>query len=264
MIPRAFITEWREYAPWQTNEQIEQDLVISRALVELYSDDMVQQKLAFRGGTALHKLHLAPPVRYSEDIDLVQIEPGPIGEVFDRVRNVLSFLGEPRIKQKNRNNLITYTFSSEIPPAVPLKLKIEINCREHIAVFPLQKINYKVKSRWFAGESLLTTYTLEELLGSKIRALYQRKKGRDLFDLWYAITQAEPSPEKIIEAFNVFMKSSGVSITKNQLIKNMELKIQDAMFIGDVQGLLRVPVKDKFNIDEAWQMLLKYLFSYLK
>lgn len=264
MIPRAFITEWREYAPWQTNEQIEQDLVISRALVELYSDDIMQQKLAFRGGTALHKLHLAPPVRYSEDIDLVQIEPGPIGEIFDRIRKVLSFLGEPRIKQKNRNNVITYTFTSEIPPAVPLKLKIEINCREHFAVFPLQRINYKVKSRWFTGESLLTTYTLEELLGSKIRALYQRKKGRDLFDLWYAITHTTPSPEKTIEAFKVFMKSSGVSITKNQLEKNMELKIQDDMFGGDIQGLLRVSVKEKYDIDEACKLLLNGLFSYLE
>lgn len=81
MIPRAHITAWRGTARWATDAQIEQDLVISRALVELYRDDLLARELAFRGGTALQKLHFDPPVRYSEDIDLVQVNPGPIGPV---------------------------------------------------------------------------------------------------------------------------------------------------------------------------------------
>ncbi len=55
---------------------MEQDLVISRALVELFSRKTIAENLAFRGGTALHKLHLAPAMRYSEDIDLVQMRDG--------------------------------------------------------------------------------------------------------------------------------------------------------------------------------------------
>lgn len=99
MIPRADIIAWREHAPWALNEQVEQDLVISRALVEIYSDDFLRQRLAFRGGTALHKIYLTPAARYSEDIDLVQISPEPIGETLDRLRERLAFLGKPRIKQ---------------------------------------------------------------------------------------------------------------------------------------------------------------------
>ena len=71
MIPRAYITEWSEFVPWQTNEQIEQDLVICRSLIELFTDDFLFDSLAFRGGTALHKLYIKPQPRYSEDIDLV-------------------------------------------------------------------------------------------------------------------------------------------------------------------------------------------------
>ena len=56
MIPRAYITEWTQYAPWKTNEQVEQDLVICRALVDIFSNDYLAKELAFRGGTALHKL----------------------------------------------------------------------------------------------------------------------------------------------------------------------------------------------------------------
>ena len=69
---------WSEFAPWTDYAMVEQDLIISRALVEIFSDEFLSEQLAFRGGTALHKLYLSPQVRYSEDIDLVQINPGPI------------------------------------------------------------------------------------------------------------------------------------------------------------------------------------------
>ena len=70
MIPQAYITEWSNHVPWQTNEQVEQDLVICRALVEIFKDEFLADSFAFRGGTALHKLYLHPQPRYSEDIDL--------------------------------------------------------------------------------------------------------------------------------------------------------------------------------------------------
>src|SRR5262249_54076501 len=79
MIPRAAITAWRAFAPWLTDAQVEQDLVLSRAIVEIFSDPTLASSLVFRGGTALHKMFLTPPARYSEDIDLVQAAPGPIG-----------------------------------------------------------------------------------------------------------------------------------------------------------------------------------------
>jgi len=89
MIPRAYITEWTQYAPWKSNERVEQDLVICRALVDLFSDEFLSSELAFRGGTALHKLYLSPQHRYSEDIDLVQINEGPIGPILNKVREVV-------------------------------------------------------------------------------------------------------------------------------------------------------------------------------
>lgn len=47
---------------------VEQDLVISRALAEIYAVPEIAERLAFRGGTALYKLYLRPAARYSEDI----------------------------------------------------------------------------------------------------------------------------------------------------------------------------------------------------
>lgn len=90
MIDRASITNWSVAHPWGQKSFVEQDLVISRALVSIYSDPLLSGALAFRGGTALHKLYLAPQVRYSEDIDLVQVEPGPIKLIVEKLDAVLT------------------------------------------------------------------------------------------------------------------------------------------------------------------------------
>jgi len=101
MIPRRYIEEWRQNAPWPDNDQVEQDLVIERALIEIFSDDLLRENLAFRGGTALHKIFLKPQVRYSEDIDLVQIKEGPIKPLLERLRERVKFLGTKRSVKQN-------------------------------------------------------------------------------------------------------------------------------------------------------------------
>ena len=54
MIPQASITAWRKNAPWIGSDQVEHDLVLSRAICELYQDQLIREQLVFRGGTALH------------------------------------------------------------------------------------------------------------------------------------------------------------------------------------------------------------------
>jgi len=261
MIPRADIIAWRKYAPWNSNEQVEQDLIICRALVELYSHPLIQTTCSFRGGTAIHKLYMSPSPRYSEDIDLVQIQPQPIGEILDCIREQLAFLGTPRILQKNRNNVLIFRCDSEIPPIVPIRLKIEINCREHIIVHGLQEAPFDVSSRWFSRACHLTTYSLEELLGSKLRALYQRNKGRDLFDLWYCMVNRQLDERLIIETFNILMAHEGHRISQKAFIANLEQKLHDPDFSGDIKGLLRVDIP--FLIETAWNVVSERLISLL-
>lgn len=206
MIPKDFITEWRAHAPWVADRQVEQDLVISRALVELFSRASIANALAFRGGTALHKLHLSPAARYSEDIDLVQTEAGEIGPVLDTIHEALDgWLGRPQWKQSEGRVTLSYRFDSEEVAPVRLKLKVEINSREHFTVFGHRKHPFEVKSRWFTGAAEIHTYELDELLGTKLRALYQRKKGRDLFDLAHALAREDVSAERIVQCFERYM-----------------------------------------------------------
>ena len=86
MIPMMNIVAWSNVVQWVELRQVEQDLIISRAIVDLFSDPFLREQLRFRGGTALNKLHFPVPIRYSEDIDLVRTTAGPIGPVLDRVR----------------------------------------------------------------------------------------------------------------------------------------------------------------------------------
>ena len=89
MIPQENITQWRSEAPWNSDEQVEQDLVLSRALIAIFSDPLLAGIMVLRGGTALHKLCIKQALRYSEDIDLVQLKAGGIGEAIDKIREIL-------------------------------------------------------------------------------------------------------------------------------------------------------------------------------
>jgi predicted nucleotidyltransferase component of viral defense system len=251
VIPQSYITAWRKKAPWQEDYQVEQDLIIERALVEIYSDPILKERLAFRGGTALHKLHLSPAVRYSEDIDLVQIKAEPFGPIIDKIRERISFLDKPTIKQRQHNNTIVYRFGSE--SGIPSRLKIEVNCREHFNVYGIKESKLFVDSEWFRGEASLPSYDITELLGTKMRALYQRRKGRDLFDLHYAIIQTNADPGKIIHAWKHYMKQEGNTVSQLEFIDNMEKKMTDKDFLGDMQGLLRPDVA--YEIENAYRFI---------
>ena len=261
MIPQAYITEWSKNVPWQTNEQVEQDLVICRALVEIFNDKFLADSLAFRGGTALHKLYLQPQTRYSEDIDLVQVCSEPIKETIQHLQKALSFLGKSNVTQRQGNNTVYYRFESEFPPVQNLKLKIETNCREHFSVLDWEKKPFALKSEWFNGECNLTTYKLEELLGTKLRALYQRRKGRDLFDLWKALTSSNAKPDLIIKCYKEYMKFSLEKPipTKTEFLLQMEAKKADAEFLGDTVALLRPD--EKYNQEEAFKIVTQNLIE---
>lgn len=262
MIPRDFITEWRTEAPWVADRQIEQDLVISRALVELFSRDVVARGLAFRGGTALYKLHLRPAARYSEDIDLVQTSPQPIGTALDAIHEALDgWLGKPQWKQTEGRVTLTYRFESEEEPPTRLKLKVEINSREHFTAFGLRSIPFGVQSRWFSGSADIKTYELDELLGTKLRALYQRRKGRDLFDLAHALERGNTSATRVIEAFELYMRQEGARVTRAMLEQNLIAKRAEKSFGADIAPLLAS--RARWDFDAAFRRVWDELVSRL-
>jgi predicted nucleotidyltransferase component of viral defense system len=187
MIPTMNITAWGKTVPWAEPKQVEQDLVISRALVELFGAPFLRGELRFRGGTALNKLHFPKPLRYSEDIDLTRTTAGPIGPVLDEVRSLLEpWLGRANFDQSPVAPKLYFHVKAEDETAPPIRLKVEINTRERTAHDPGRTVPFVVKNSWFSGSANIETFSNEEILATKLRALLQRDKGRDLIDLSHA------------------------------------------------------------------------------
>lgn len=254
MIPRNYITEWKENAQWTDDAQVEQDLIIERVLIAIYHDEFLAEQLAFRGGTALHKLWLQPQVRYSEDIDLVQVKPAPIGDILSRFRMILSFIdGKITVDRGDSMTTMNYSYLTEKEPVRKMKLKIEINCREHFSVLGYHQMPVSINNSWFTGHANIRTYKIEELLATKLRALYQRRKGRDLFDLWYAFTNLKPNRALVIEAYQEYINREGRTIRREDFIRNMESKMNDLEFRKDILGLLRI--NTVYNPDTAFQLI---------
>jgi len=262
MIPQAYIVAWRAVAPWSDDAQVEQDLVLSRAVVELFADADLSGLIALRGGTALNKLFISPGVRYSEDIDLVQTKAGAAGPLIDAIRAKLDpWLGKPTRARAEGGFSLVYRFESEIPPVRPLRLKIEINTREHFSVLGIQSRPMVVANPWFTAKAQIKTYPLDELMGTKLRALYQRRKGRDLFDLWFCLDRKLIEPEQVIACFLQYMDHEGHAISRAQFEQNLHGKYSDLAFMDDITPLLSAEVQ--YDPADAMQLVRAMLIDHL-
>lgn len=185
---------------------------------------------------------------------MVQKKAGPIKDIIEQLRSCMSFLGEPTVKQKANNNTLVYRFNSENVTPVPLRLKIEINCREHFSVLGYTTKDFSVNTSWFKGSCNISTYHLEEMIGTKVRALYQRRKGRDLYDLYKALTMSNLNIEQVITCYHEYMKFVVDNPpTQKQYLQNMELKMKDREFLADTVSLLRVD--EKYDSEKAYELI---------
>jgi len=240
MIDRASLTLWKNIAPWGNSAQIEQDLILSRALIDIFSHPYLTTALAFRGGTALQKLFYDQATRYSEDLDFVQVQPGGIGGILDGFKEVLEpWLGKPKKKFGEGRATLLYGFEPSLEPQIgKMRVKIEINTREHYTALGLTQKKYEVNTPWYTGSAAVITYHLEELLGTKLRALYQRKKGRDLYDLSCALKQLNFDVKKSIRCFDFYLAKQDLKISRAEFEENMHHKFKMISFREDIQPLL--------------------------
>ena len=262
MIPEAYIRDWQAKAPWRDWAMVEQDLIVCRTVLEIFRHPVLAGQLVFRGGTALHKLHIQPARRYSEDVDMVQIVGGPIGPIFDALRETLTpYLGKPHRKQGPDVVTLSYRFVSEIAPSVPLKLKVEINSREHFAALPIERRPFAVDSPWFQGTCEVPVFSLDEMLATKLRALYQRRKGRDLFDLWVGIKDGKASPRRVVDCFQRYMERAGHKVSQTEFAANLAEKREHPAFAADLSALL--PKDESFDLDDGFAVMEREIIPLL-
>ena len=250
MIPNAYIQAWSAKAPWPDARQVEQDLIISRALCDLFNAPALSGKIAFRGGTAINKLLFMRPLRYSEDIDLVQTQAESIGTTVDAIRDALSWLGKCNREQAGHSMHLVFKYAPEVDPQVTLKLKVEINTREHEPLFGIKPYPFAVDSDWYQGKAEVASFEPEEVFGTKLRALLQRRKNRDLFDLHHGLEQLAMDPAKLIACFGHYLALEGRPITRAMAEQRMLEKLTRSL-TEDIAPLL--PAGVRFNNDDAMQ-----------
>lgn len=237
MIPRAQIIEWASRAPWSTEADIEQDLILSRLMVEIAKHDLLGGELVMRGGTCLHKLHLPAPLRYSEDLDYVRRSNSAIGPYIDALRDVGVGTGLA-VRQVDRpGKMVHVIFDTESTDGLRrIRIKIETNIKEIEACFERTVRPYRVDSSWWSGEADIPTFELDELIGTKLRALHQRSKGRDLFDLWHVLTETAVNDERVIHALNHYM---GADIFRyREFAVSLASKLDDPGFANDLDDFV--------------------------
>ena len=250
MIPNSYIQAWSAKAPWPDSRQIEQDLIISRALCDLFNAPALSGKIAFRGGTAINKLLFNTPLRYSEDIDLVQTQVEPIGMTINAIRDTLSWLGKCNREQAGHSMHLVFKFTPEADAQATLKLKVEINTREHGSLFGIKPYPFAVESDWYQGKTEIASFEPEELFGTKLRALLQRRKNRDLFDLYHGLEHLALNTGKLITCFDYYLALEGNPITRAVAEQRMLEKLTRSL-TEDVAPLL--PAGVRFNDDDAMQ-----------
>ena len=257
MIPitRQDILAHQAVVPWAAQYQVEQDLLLCRAMVALFDDNFLSGQIAMRGGTLLHKAHLAPASRYSEDIDLVAVGTRPEGHISKAIRRVLAdVLGKPKASawgtltlalrnavKPSRVLRLTYSLPSIIEPGRALDLVIEANVTERKPHRAVVEIPFSFPFRDKPVQTRIKGYDIHEMLGTKMRAMFQRKRGRDLFDLYWALTKsAKPvDPAAIIESFQHYMKQEGTTAGRAKFVGILETHLKDRGFCSDMELLHR-------------------------
>lgn len=257
MIPitRQDILAHQAIVPWAAQYQVEQDLLLCRAMVALFDDNFLSGQIAMRGGTLLHKAHLAPASRYSEDIDLVAVGARPEGHISKAIRRVLTdVLGKPKASawgtltlalrnavKPSRVLRLTYSLPSIIETGRTLELVVEVNVTERKPHRAVVEIPFSFPFREKTIQTRIKGYDIHEMLGTKMRAMFQRKRGRDLFDLYWALTKsAKPvDPAAIIESFQHYMKQEGTKTGRAEFVAILDAHLKDRGFCSDMELLLR-------------------------
>jgi len=254
-ITRQDILAHQVLVPWPAQYQVEQDLLLCRAMVALFEDAFLSSQVAMRGGTLLHKVHLAPPARYSEDIDLVVVGTRPAEHIRRAIRRVLTdVLGAPKasvwdtLKLAIRNTVkpsrvlrMTYSARSIIEPGRMLEIVVEANVTERKPHRSVVEMPFSFPFRDKFIQTRVKAFDIHEMLGTKMRAMFQRKRGRDLFDLYWALTKS-PNPvdlAAIIASFQHYLKQEGTQAARAEFVGILDAHLKDRGFCSEMESLLR-------------------------
>ncbi|MCL4519880.1 MAG: nucleotidyl transferase AbiEii/AbiGii toxin family protein [Thaumarchaeota archaeon] len=236
----------------------EQDLHIVTILREISENDKFSRKLYLKGGTAINKLHLEDLSRLSVDIDLNHI--GTKEEVLkertdltDALCAVLKSKYSADVSMKRSYEQTTMRVDYSSLSASTQRIKIEISHVERFPILPPVKKRLKLPE----GETRVTTYTLEELLSTKIRAFYDRFKGRDVYDIWAADRLVTLDKVALRKMFLYYFYRDRKEFSPKVFYSHLGDAVTKHAIEDDVSGYLRPNID--FQLEKATKSVLEWL-----
>ena len=183
-----------------------------------------------------------------------------IGATVDAIRDALSWLGKCQREQAGHSMHLIFRFNPETDEQAVLKLKVEINTREHDSLYGVKAYPFAMENGWYSGKADIQSFEPEELLGTKLRALLQRRKNRDLFDLHHGLAQLALDSQKLIACFEHYLALEGNSISRAMAEQRMLQKLIRSL-TEDIAPLLPAGIAftdaqaiDAFN--RVWTQLI--------
>lgn len=259
VIPANDITAWAHQAPWPTPDQVEQDLLLSQLICRIAGDGYLGDELVFRGGTCLHKLYLHPARRYSEDLDYVRATAGGISNVTRAISSIGADLGYDVRTKISAHPKVYLRYTAE--SGTTRKIKVEVNTHERSPAGSTVRLPYKVTSNWWSGEADVHAFSPAELVATKIRALYQRRKGRDLYDMWLALT--DPSlalnGRQLLAVFDPYRPEG---LTARAAIATLHDHLSHDDFRADTNNLI-AGGPFGYDIDLAAELIINNVLTHL-
>ena len=137
---------------------------------------------------------------------------------------------------------LVFKFTPEVDAQATLKLKVEINTREHTNLLGIKRYPFAVGNDWYRGKTEIASFEPEELFGTKLRALLQRRTSRDLFDLHQGLEQLPLAPEKVIACFDHYLALEGKPITRAMAEQRMLEKLTRSL-TEDITPLLPAGIR---------------------
>ena len=254
-LTRQDVLAHQAVVPWPSQRQVEQDLLLCGAMAAIFNDRFLRTQVAMRGGTLLHKVYLAPAARFSEDVDLVVSGARPDDHIRKALRRVLAdVLGAPKASvwdalalavrntaRPSRILRMTYAVPSVSTQGATLEIVVEVNVTERASHRPIIEIPFAFPFRDAPVRASISACDIHEMLGTKMRALFQRRRGRDLFDLYWALTVAKPAvePSAVIGSFLHYLRQESASVRRLEFVAILDAHLADAGFQSDTDDLLR-------------------------
>jgi len=239
----------------------ELDFRLVHALQAVYADPLLCDRLYLKGGTALNKLYLPGANRLSVDLDFNAIgrreqvlrERTPIGEAVAAVLRQQ----DPRYDLTYRwryDQVTLYARYAPLTGGAPQRIKLEISFIERFAI--LGKVERPLLLALLDEPVVVHTFRLEELVSTKLRALFDRRKGRDIYDLYRAagLDLDRPAVRKMVLYY--FLRANKV-FHYPTFVSNVERKIAERGFSDDIRGLIRL------GSDLDWQEACSHVLDFL-